>query len=215
MAVNTKAFRVKDTTTGKFWKGNTYEATPTMDGEGKVWPSGNAATRALSSFMRRGSWSSRAQSTLRDLPPGWALEEVELVPQPVREAPLNTFSINYRLRCELEQVDIMYAYFYDTMLKKGVADKIEFIFSLKTEKSRWGRASVSKEKIMEARAQLRLLGVKTRTFREYRGMFGMMDRDQAMKARLSLDVEGVIDLAKMRREIVAGTPVSTQHVVKV
>lgn len=212
---NSKAFRVKDTASGKFWTGDTYGVTPTMNATGKVWTSGNAAIRALSSFMRRGSWGNRTAGALRDLPQGWALEEVEMVPQPVKEAPLSTFSSNYRLRCELEQIDHLYAYFFDSMIKKGVADKIEFIFSLKSQKSQWGRASVSKEKIMEARAQLRLLGVKTRTFREYRGMFGMMDRDQAMKARLSLEVDGVIDLAKMRRDIAAGTPTSKAPAVPV
>jgi hypothetical protein len=53
----------------------------------------------------------------------------------------------------------------------------------------------------QARAQLRLLGVKANEYRECNGMFGFINKDQAMAARLTLDVNQFIDIAAIRKEL--------------
>lgn len=86
--------------------------------------------------------------------------------------------------------------FWNNATKKGYADKIEYVVQLDMTKG----VSTS-ETVKEARAQLRLLDIKTRTFREFRGMFGFHNRDQAFKARLTLSTKDYIDVATLRKEI--------------
>lgn len=210
-----KVYRVLDTSTKLYWNGG-VTGTPSFSKEGRIFPSKNSCARALTMYMRHGMYSHRTLTApMRNVPATWDLEELELEPKPVGTTGLAGFSNSYRMRCELEKIDHSLVHFYDTMDRKGVADKIEFIFTLKGDKQRWGGSVVSKEKILEARAQLRLLGVKTRTFREYRGSFGMLNREQAMRARLTLDIERVVDLGKIRTELAAGVPVGVQHSVKI
>jgi hypothetical protein len=143
-------------------------------------------------------WSNKSTGERRELPEDWQIVEYELKPMEKAKHDLGDLAHNTFVRSELTSLDHTYGYFYDTMVKKGVMDQVEFIFKLKGEKTSWGASHVSKEKIMEARAQLRLLGVKTRTFREFRGMFGMLNREQAMRARLSMEVAEAVDLRAIR-----------------
>jgi hypothetical protein len=84
------------------------------------------------------------------------------------------------------------------MNSRNMLDKIEFLFKLKPAE---GKTYVDMDRIKEARAQLRQLGVKTRTFKESNGVFGMMDRSQALKARLVLDIEHSVDLSALRKQV--------------
>lgn len=86
--------------------------------------------------------------------------------------------------------------FWENATKKGYADQIEYIVQLEPVKG-----TPTSTMVKEARAQLRLLDIKTRTFREYNGMFGFYNRDQAFKARLTLNAKDSIDIAKLRKEI--------------
>jgi hypothetical protein len=124
--------------------------------------------------------------------------EIEVVER-IRECkPIDDFMSTVLIKSELQKHHWRFTMFYTEMANRGVADQIEYILYLRPEE---GQRFVSWERIKEARAQLRLLGVKTRTFREHGGMFGMLDRDQAMKARLTLDIQSMVDLAEIRRRV--------------
>jgi hypothetical protein len=81
--------------------------------------------------------------------------------------------------------------------KRGDLDKIQFVLLIKSTYPMHPKRS----EVLEAREQLRNLGVKTRSFREYYGMFGMFDRDQAFKAKMTLDLSCFLDLDEVRKTI--------------
>lgn len=187
-----KLFKVRDTVTGKYWNGDVR--CTTFTDSGYSWKTKDRVESAISWLVRyRASFGSQLPQLL---PETWEIVEVELKEVESGTSELTTF-LKYVTMKETADKQISGAGgFMDMMRRKGVLDNIEFIFKLKpAEGSRW----VDFDRIKEARAHLRQLGVKTRTFREHNGMFGMMDRQQALRARLVLDVEGVVDLGELRK----------------
>lgn len=187
-----KLFKVRDTVTGKYWNGD-VRCTAFTD-TGNSWKSKDRVENAISWLVRyRSSFGANLPKLL---PETWEIVEVELKEVETGTNELTSF-LKYVTMKEAADRQISGAgNFMEMMRRKGVLDNIEFIFKLKpSEGSRW----VDFDRIKEARAHLRQLGVKTRTFREHNGMFGMMDRQQALRARLVLDVDGVVDLGELRK----------------
>lgn len=186
-----KLFKVRDTATGKYWNGD-VRCTAFND-TGNSWKTKDRVENAVSWLIR---YRSSFGSTLPTLmPETWEIVEVELKEVETGSSELTTFLKFVDMKEKADKQISGAGNFMEVMRRKDVLDKIEFIFKLKpSEGSRW----VDFDRIKEARAHLRQLGVKTRTFREYNGMFGMMDRQQALRARLVLDVDGVVDLGALR-----------------
>jgi hypothetical protein len=194
MARVTKLYKVRDKVTGKYWNGDMRFSK--FADTGYNWKKQAAAESAIAFFVRyRSQWG---VSTTHSLPEHWEIVEVVLKEVENDTVDISSFLKNIALKTEAEKVMKSAPSFIDVMHGKGVIDQIEFIIKLKPAE---GSRYIDMERIMEARAQLRQLGVKTRTFRECNGMFGMMDRQQALRARLVLDVESVVDLGTIRKAL--------------
>lgn len=86
--------------------------------------------------------------------------------------------------------------FWDSVTARGYADEIKYIMRLQTDPSTdWNKL------IINAREQVRNLGIKTRTFKECNGMFGFLNKDQALKARLTITASDFIDMEAIREEL--------------
>lgn len=190
-----KIYKVRDKVSGKFWNGS--KRCSSFGATDKTWKSQKAAEHDIGNFLRwRLSWA--RNSLNHSLPDNWEVVEFE-----VQETERSAFDIakminEIKVRHEANKVNPRFGYFMDAMIKRGVADQIQFAFILKPSE---GAHSVDKERIKEARTHMRQLGVKTRSFREANGIFGMMDRDQALKARLVLDVNSYVDLSEIRKNL--------------
>lgn len=193
MAVK-KLYKVRDKVTNKFWNGDTRYST--FSDTGYTWKKQDAAESSISFFIRfRAQWGA---DIAHSLPETWEIVEVVLKEHETGTVDINSFLKNIALKAEAEKVMKSAPSFIDVMHGKGVIDKIEYIIKLKPSED---RSRVDMTRTMEARAQLRGLGVKTRTFREFNGMFGMMDRQQALRARMTLDVESMVDLGAIRTKL--------------
>jgi len=194
MARSKKLFKIRDKVTGKFWNGDVR--CTAFNETGNTWKGKANVEGAISWLVRyRGTFGVDIPETI---PENWEIVEVELKEVETGIAEIASLMRFVRLKAEAEKVCDKAGFFMEVMKDKGVLDDIEFIFELKP---REGRGYVDFERIKEARAHLRQLGVKTRTFREHRGLFGMMDRQQALKARLVLDVNKVVDLGSLRTKL--------------
>lgn len=189
-----KLYKIRDTVTQKLWNGDYRRST--FNDTGKSWKKRDQAESAVAYFMR---YRSRFNvQTTHSLPTSWEVVEIELVETEVATSDMKDF-LNYTLiRNELEKINTSFVWFADKMRSKKVFDKIEFLFALKPTE---GRTWVDRDRIVEARAHMRQIGVKTRTFREGNGIFGMMDRQQALKARLTLDIVDSVDLTALRTKL--------------
>lgn len=187
-------YKIKDKVTGAFWNGDMRWSK--FNTVGKSYKNMQAAEKAIAGFFRYGR---RFEiENFEQVAAKWEIVEFEIKEVENKVHDISDY-INYcTLKAELEGIDYSFANFVDTMRKRGCLDQIEYIFKLSKGKDRW---RVSKEKVMEAREQLRQLQIKTRTFREYNGMFGMMNREQALRARLTLDVDKFVDLTELRKKI--------------
>lgn len=189
-----KIYRIRDKTTGKYWNGDYCRST--FSDTVKSWKKLAQAETAVGYFMR---YRSRFNvQTSHSLPDTWEIIEIELVEKEIDSSPMTDYIHYMLLRNELEKIDSRFVWFTDKMRAKNVLDKIEFLFLPKPAE---GVTYVNMDRIVEARSHLRQLGVKTRSFREGNGVFGMMDRQQALKARLTLDVSQVVDLGALRTKL--------------
>jgi len=194
MAKSKKLFKVRDRVTGKFWNGDVR--CTAFNETGHTWKNKSGVEGALSWLIR---YRSQFGADLPEaIPDNWEIVEVELKEVETGVAEIATLMRYVKLKEAAEKVCNKAGYFMEVMKAKGVLDDIEFIFKLKPSE---GLNYVDFERTKEARAHLRQLGVKTRTFRECNGVFGMMDRQQALKARLVLDADSVIDLGALRTKL--------------
>jgi hypothetical protein len=194
-------YRIENIKTGLYWNGNVFRSK--FEQYGGAWKSLDLANRALKDFIKTliSKKYSRSHSTnfldefsFADL----AVREIEI--KEIKLSPIQDSNIIFHSYMEehLANINYEFVYFYKKMLEKKVIDNIEFIFALKPENN---TRYISMSQIKTARAKLRQLKIKTRTFREHRGMFGFYNRDQAMKARLTLDVKNFIDLSAERAKV--------------
>ena len=190
-------FKVRDKGTQTFWNGDVRWSK--FDETGRTWKTKPSVENSIAHFFRY-SKTFNIQ-TLSSMPEKWEIVEVVLSEVEQDTHDITDFLAFSLIKSEINKVNYKYAWFLETMRKRGVDENVEFIFKLKPFA---GNSRVCAERIKEARAHLRQLGVKTRTFREYNGMFGMMNREQAMRARLTLDVDEIVDLGDIRRKVHAG-----------
>jgi hypothetical protein len=167
---------------------------PTFGPVGAKWAKRASLEQDLAAYLAR----LKRENVNAEIPQTWRVVEVECVERVRESKPIEDFMSTILIKAELQKLHWRFMSFYTEMYSRGVADKIEYILHLRPED---GQRFVSWERIKDARAQLRLLGVKTRTYREHCGMFGMLDRDQAMKARLTLDIQAMVDLGEIRRRV--------------
>ena len=197
--MNEVCYKIRDKATGKFWNGN--RARTVFNDAGASWKKRKQCEKAIEYFISyRARWNTNSGSGNTDTidPNFWEIVEFELVPKEKAAIDITDFFKYQQLKVEMEKSGHMFGYFAEAMYNRKVLNDIEFVFKLKPAQ---GKRHVDFERIMEARQQLRQLGVKTRTFREFRGLFGMMDRQQALKARLVLDIETSLDLAAARTNL--------------
>lgn len=187
-------YKIKDTTTGKFWNGSVSRTS--LDDAGKTFTSLKQVQNYISSFMRNAN-----RRTGITIPPRqWEIAEYEVTISEKSTYSIDAIIFHNLMKDEISKVDYKLAYCYDVLVSRKVADQVQFILRIKPDDmTTW----ITSERIQEARAQLRQLGVKTRTFKEYNGMFGMMDREQAMRARLTLDIDTAVDLNDVREKVKA------------
>lgn len=189
-----KLFKVRDKVTQKYWNGDFRRSA--FSDVGKTWKKRDGVEASVGYFLR---YRSRFQvQTAHSLPESWEIVEVEMVEKETGATEMGDFLKHLLLKTDVEMVDPQFVQFVDKMRAKKVLDKIEFLILLKPSE---GSNYVDMARIIEARAQIRGLGIKTRTFREGNGVFGMMDRQQALRARMTLDVKCVVDLAAVRKKL--------------
>jgi hypothetical protein len=182
-------YRVRDKKNKKFWNGSYFSVS--LSDKGKSFKTRVAAERGIRGLLE---YRSR-YSTLKSIECDWEIVEYEVVETEKATIDITEYQKFLKLRAEVVKEHSLTAQLMDRMWARGVMDKIEFLFVLKPKK---GQYYIDRDRIKECRAQLRQLGVKTRSFYETGGVFGMVDRSQAMNARLTLDPEMVIDLSKFR-----------------
>lgn len=187
-----KAYMVRNSA-GKYWNGQ--PSWSRFDTTGKTWKKKNAAEGQIAFFFRyQKRYRHQTVVSIDD----WEIVEVDVTPKVVATENASNLIRHIKIRQELENVSVNFSSFFSVMRDKGVEDDIEFVMELEPTP---GQYWVDRERIKEARAQIRGMGIKTRTFREYRGMFGFLDRQQAMQARLVLNVKQAVDVGAIRKKV--------------
>lgn len=186
-------YSIKNTKTGLYWNGQAIGFK--MTNSPRRWKKKSGAEDALGYYYRYQSrYGNKLAVDLADL----VIEEVELVEKVKGSESLEPLIRHIRIRQELNKVSTTFSSFYHRMKEKNVEDTLVYLVDLEPSA---GKYYVDRDRIIEARAQVRGLGIKTRTFREYNGVFGFVNKDQAMKARLVLNVKDTVDLEKIRNKV--------------
>lgn len=188
-------FKVRDRLSGTYWNGDMRWSKFEAD-KGKIYKSKAAAEKAVAYVFRyRESFPKLNVEISTD---NWEIVEYEVVHTENAIHSIQDYMKHCKLKAEISKIDHNCGWFMETMYRKGHADQVQFLFKLKPK---GGTRYVDFIRIKEARSHLRQLGVKTRSFKESRGVFGMLDREQAMRARLTLDVDKVIDVSEIRNKL--------------
>jgi hypothetical protein len=189
-------YKIKDSTKSGYWDGyNGYRKTHRFSSKGKE-------------FLSLDKLKSTIISHTFIIPPTWEFVKIEKI-----ECVTETFAIDLdkikkiqelkiKIVKHLDILDLEYSEknvilgLVDKLIKRDEFDKTSYIILLKKpEGSRW---HIPESVIKDCRSILRGLGVKTRTFREHYGAFGMFNKDQALRAKVSLDIRAFVDLDTMR-----------------
>jgi hypothetical protein len=192
-------YKIRDKRNGKFFAG--YSS---FDNTGKEFKGETSAKSALgylvTSTLGRRLWQNNEriskETIAKNFPYDLEIVKVEMVLTEKSTISLSTHVDNLLICQKLSSVNNKFAYFWEQAIRKDFADQIEYVFLLNQVP---GKPYM--EMVKEARSCLRNLGVKTRTFREYNGCFGFYSKDQALKARLTLDVKDFIDITELRTEL--------------
>jgi hypothetical protein len=187
-------FKIRDKISGTYWNGDIRWAK--FGVEGKAYKARATAEKAVSYVIRYRENFPKSDVELKT--ENWEIVEYEISYSETGVHSIEEYMKHCRLKAEISKLDTICGYFMETMYRKGKADQVQFLFKLKPGQ---GMRYVDFHRIKEGRAHLRQLGVKTHSFKESRGVFGMLDREQAMRARLTLDVDKVIDVAEIRTKL--------------
>jgi hypothetical protein len=187
-------YKIRDRTTQKYWNGDFRRSV--FNDTGASWKRIDSLENRVGRFLEH--CNKYSPQTSHSLPDSWEIVEVELVEKEKGTQDLQAYLKYILLRNEVAKAHVKFAWFVDKMRDKGVLDKIEFLLLLKPAEDSY---HVDRTRIVEARSHLRQLGVKTRTFREGNGVFGMLDRQQALRARLTLEVDQALDLTALREKL--------------
>jgi len=103
---------------------------------------------------------------------------------------------NLVLAARLREESYNLSHFWEQATNTGFANDINYVMRLEMTKGQ-----PYSETIKIARDGIRQLGIKTRTFREYQGVFGFYNKDQALKARLTIASTEFVDIEALRKEI--------------
>ena len=195
-------YTIRNKATGSFFQGYT-----SFGPRAKEFKSEASARNSLDYFVSNTvnrklwnkpdeTWTASAEDLKTLFPYDLEIVKQEIVYSEVSVSSVDNTVKNVIIRKKLQEKSWNWGYFWDNALRKGFADQLQYVVQLESSKG-----TTRHDTVKEARAQLRLLGVKTRTFREYNGMFGFYNRDQAFKARLTLNTKDVIDLTELKKEL--------------
>lgn len=124
------------------------------------------------------------------------LVRVEVIHREMDSSSLESSVKNAILYQSIKGKNLRFGMFWDHATSSGYADNIKYIMALPNE-----RGTPRMDIVKEARSNIRNAGVKTRTFREFRGIFGFYNKDQALKARLTIDSTDFLDVDDLRKEL--------------
>ena len=187
-------YKIRDKSTGKFWNGNV--ACCIFNDSGADWKNEAACLEDITNLIQYRNKCGN-NNTPAFNPDIWEIVKFDLIPKESEVTKINDHCTFIHIKTVLHGIDSRFANFAEVMQKKGVFDKISYLILLKPGNN---LSYITGDRIIEARSHLRQLGVKTRSFRESRGVFGMMDRTQALKARMTLDIDQVVDLDELRQK---------------
>lgn len=192
-----KLFKVRDKATQKFWNGDVR--CTAFNETGKTWKKRENIEDQISFLVRyRAQWGDAAKTLPEAVPDNWEVVEIELKEVESGISDIAEFMRYTQVKNEVSNISASFGNFMDVMRRKKVINDIQYLIELKPAE---GAYYVDGTRTMEARAHLRQLGVKTRTFREHQGVFGMMDRQQALRAKMVLDVKHSADLSAIRTKL--------------
>jgi hypothetical protein len=187
-------FKVRDKLSGTYWDGDIRWSK--FNDKGKVYKSRATAEKAVSYLINYRSNFPKMNLELNT--ENWEIVEYEVAYTENKIHSIEEYMKHCKLKTEIAKIDQTCGYFMDKMYRMDKASEVQFLFKLKPSD---GKRYIDFERIKEGRAHLRQLGVKTHSFKESRGVFGMLNREQAMRARLTLDVDKVIDVAEIRERL--------------
>ena len=192
--MNNFIYRLRDRNTNNFWNGSSNY--PLFNENGAHWKRKVTLENEIVKFVT----VAKTRTYNQVIPTS---DNMEIVEYRIHEefscaTGIADLLFHNLMRAELRKIHWKYDNFYEKMRRKHVINEIEFILTLAPEQN---KVSMSFDHIKLCRAQLRLLGVKSRTYREYWGMFGMLNREQAMRARLTLNLSNMLDLNDVRTRI--------------
>lgn len=130
----------------------------------------------------------------------WSVVEMEL-DYDVNEQFSNTNQlIDVLVKKELENISTSFSYFWEHLIKIGTSTKVEYLVRVKPLGNYY---TPDKEQLKEIRNTIRLLGVKTNQYRSQGYNFAFNSAEEAMNARLCLDVDEFLNIKELKEKVTA------------
>ena len=120
------------------------------------------------------------------------IEEIEIqyISKATHAVDSKSIVENFIITKLIEKSHNLFSAFWRYATKNKTSDKIKHLLYYGSSDGK-----------IEARAKLRLLGVKTRSYREHGSVFGLYDDDQLISAKMTMNSVDSIDIEALRQKI--------------
>lgn len=191
--------QIRDKKTGKFLDKNSFFTT-----KGRKYKSEAAAKLALSKYIGTEIYRKRfkrgttvTKEMIKEIVPNdYEVIVTEFIQQPDITKDLSNHIDNILITQKLAESSYGLRDFWVHAMNKGYADQIVHVVELNKT-----TGTTRSETAKYARDQMRLIGVKSNEYFWSLGVLGFVNRDQAFKARLTLDARVFIDVDEIRKTV--------------
>lgn len=127
----------------------------------------------------------------------WKVVEMTLDHDPTDSFPNTGKITDVVMTKEIESANSVFGGFWEHLVKQGTSDKVEYLMRVKSIGKYY---TPNKEELKHIRDTIRLLGVKTNQYRSQGYNFAFNSAEEAMNARLCLEVDEFLDVTPIREK---------------
>lgn len=108
--------------------------------------------------------------------------------------------VNAIIRSNLSEKEYSLGNFWDSLKKKKWQDVAAYIVKVKSDNTSRYYSHITQEKLQTIRKDMRLLNMKATQYRSQGRFFAFKNQEDAFNAKMTLDVEYMIDINKLRED---------------
>lgn len=189
-------YKVRDSKTGLHWTGDSVNVR--FAREGMTFKTLKGIYESLERYaLGGGRWSWTAEPP-QMIPENWEIVKYEIKQREVDLLDTNKLRFLHHVKYDASREHWKFKEMIDDGEKRGYLYHLKYMVRIKgTQAAAFLKPLISQTDIDTAKKTLRGLGIKKSQYKLVNGMFGFFDEEHAMLAKMSLDIECMVNLEEL------------------